>query len=229
MRLQTPDLAHRAKAAPLKAVLAGSAIVLLAGIASESLAQRGAASDVAYVEEVKGRILAQGNPAPLEPLDVIGDQTQLQLDANSELRLCHYRTRRVVNVDGPLRAVVSASGVTADGGKRIDATAETCAAPVISTFQGGVVTRNALSTTNVPLRPSIKVVDRGAKPIRDVALWDSTQQTLLMKFERNTAQPVLDEGKSYLLVVQKHDGGELKMLLQASGGAHTGPLIVVVR
>jgi hypothetical protein len=228
MRRQSPDCAYRANAARGKAVLLCSAIALLAGGSSESSAQR-AAADVAYVEAAKGRVLAQGNPVPLEALDVLSDQTHLQLDANSEVRLCHYRTRRVLNLGGPLRAVVSASGVSAEGGKRIEATSETCAAPLISTFQGGVVTRNAFATANVPLRPSIKVIDRSTNPIRNVALWDSTQQTLLVNFDRNTAQPVLDDGKSYLLVVEQQNGGQLKMMLQASGGARTGPLIVVVR
>jgi hypothetical protein len=30
-------------------------------------------------------------------------------------------------------------------------------------------------------------------------------------------------------VVERHDGGEFKMLLQASGGSRSGPLIVVIR
>jgi hypothetical protein len=226
MRRQSP---HRANAACGKAVLLYSAIALLAGGGSESVAQRAAAADVAYVEEAKGRVVAQGSPVPLEALDVLSDQTHLQLDANSEMRLCHYRTRRVLNLGGPLRAVVSASGVSTEGDKRIDATSETCAAPLISTFQGGVVTRNAFATANVPLRPSIKVIDRSTNPVRKVALWDSTQQTLLVNFDRNTAKPVLDDGKSYLLVVERQDGGQLKMMLQARGGTSIGPLIVVVR
>ena len=228
MRRQSPDRAHWANAARGKAVLLCSAIALVAGGSSQSSAQTGGGR-CRLCGGGQGPRDCQGNPVPLEALDVLNDQTQLQLDANSEVRLCHYRTRRVVNLGGPLRAVVSASGVSAEGGKRIDAAAETCAAPLISTFQGGVVTRRAFATVNVPLRPSIKVIDRGTNPIRKVALWDSTQQTLLVNFDRNAAQPVLDDGKSYMLVVEQQDGGEMKMLLQASGGARTGPLIVVVR
>jgi hypothetical protein len=227
MPMQSPEHALRANMARRRAVLTCAAMALWAGGSSGSSAQR-AAADVAYVETAKGRVVAQGSPALLEAIDVLNDQTQLQLDANSQLRLCHHRTRRVVSLAGPLRAVVSAAGVSAEG-KRIEATTETCATPLISTFQGGVVTRNAFATANVPLRPNIRVIDRSTNPIRKVALWDSTQHKLLVNFERNTAQPVLDEGKSYLLVVERQDGGELKMLLQASGGAHTGPLIVVVR
>ena len=131
---------------------------------------------------------------------------------------------------GPLRASISASGVTAENGKAIDATSEACAAPVVSTFQGGFVTRAiALTTTNVPLRPSIKVVDRGTKPIRKITLWDDTQRTMVGTFDRNVARPLLDNGKSYLLVIEQSDGGELKMVLQASAATQTGPLIVVVR
>jgi hypothetical protein len=101
---------------------------------------------------------------------------------------------------------------------------------VVSTVQGGFVTRSVnFTTANVPLRPKIKVVNRGSKPIRRVALWDNLQRTTLATFERDAASPTLDEGKSYLLVVEQDDGSELKMLLQASRANQTGPLIVVVR
>jgi hypothetical protein len=54
-------------------------------------------------------------------------------------------------------------------------------------------------------------------------------QTLLATFERNAARPLLEDGKSYVLVVEQGDGSELKMTLQAVAGTRTGPLIVVVR
>jgi hypothetical protein len=101
---------------------------------------------------------------------------------------------------------------------------------VVSTFQGGFVTRNVtLRTTDVSLQPSIKVIDRGTNAIRKVALWDNTHRTILASFDRNAARPVLEHGKSYLLVIEQSDGSELKMLLRASGATQTGPLIVVVR
>jgi hypothetical protein len=131
---------------------------------------------------------------------------------------------------GPLQASISASGATAQNSKGIDTTSEACAEPVVSTVQGGFVTRSVnFTTANVPLRPKIKVVNRGSKPIRRVALWDNLQRTTLATFERDAASPTLDEGKSYLLVVEQDDGSELKMLLQASRANQTGPLIVVVR
>ena len=216
----------------VRAVAILSAIGLgLGGGMSHSAAQ-GTTSDVAYVEAVNGRVLAstQESPTLLDVLDVIGDRTRLDLPANSELRLCHYRMRKLVTLRGPLRASISAAGVTAESGKTIAASAEACAEPVVSTFQGGVVSRNiALTVTQVPLRPIIKVVNQGSKTIRQIALWDSVQQKVLATFERNTARPSLDEGQSYLLVVERGDGSELKMLLQASAGVHTGPLIVVAR
>ncbi len=192
----------------------------------------GGKPDVAYVETVRGRVVAsaQGTPTLLDALDIIGDPTRLDLEANSELRICHYRTRKIVRLKGPLQASISASGATAQNSKAIDTTSETCAAPVVSTFQGGFVARNVgLATANVPLRPRIKVVNQGSKAIRKVALWDNLQRTTLATFDRNTAWPSLDEGKSYLLVVEQNDGNELKMLLQASRANQTGPLIVVVR
>jgi hypothetical protein len=193
------------------------------------------ASDVAYVEAVTGNVVAaaQGKPVLLDVLDTIGDRTRLDLTANSELRLCHYQLRKLVSLKGPLRASVSASGVTIESGKAVAPSAESCAVPVVSTLQGGFVSRNisvsAVSATSVPLRPSIKVVNNGTKTIRQIALWDSMRQTLLATFERNAARPLLEDGKSYLLVVEQGDGSELKMTLQAAAGTRTGPLIVVVR
>lgn len=215
----------------VNAALVCSAIGLAGGGISQSAAQ-GAATDVAYVEAVRGRVVAssQGSPTPLDALDIISDPTRVDLQANSELRICHYRMRKVIRLRGPLLASISASGVTAEDGKAIDVTSETCAAPVVSTFQGGFVTRNVtLTTTDVPLRPSIKVVDRGTKPIRKIALWDNMHRTILATFDGNVARPVLEHGKSYMLVIEQSNGGELKMLLQASGATQTGPLIVVVR
>jgi hypothetical protein len=233
MRLQSPERQHNVETAKtlMKALLLCSAVGLAAGGVSPAAAQ-GTAPDVAYVETVSGSVVAssQGALTVLDALDVIGDQTRLNLQANSELRICHYRARKIVRLSGPLRALISASAVTAEGGKAIDPTSETCAAPVVSTFQGGFVTRNiALMTTDVPLRPSIKVVDRGTKAIRKIALWDDMQQTILATFDRKMARPLLDHGKSYLLVIEQSDGGELKMLLQAREATRTGPLIVVVR
>lgn len=189
-------------------------------------------ADVAYVESVRGRVVAAATESPtasLDVLDIIGDRTSLELPANSELRICHYRLGKILALRGPLRASVSAAGVTAANGKAINATSETCAAPVVSTFQGGFVTRSGgLATAKVPLRPSIKVVDRGTSPIRKITLLDDMNKPMPASFPRNMGRPVLAQDKSYLLVVERRDGDELKMLLQASE-ANQGPLIVVVR
>lgn len=213
------------------AVFALSAIGLGVGGGISYSAAQGAPSDVAYVEAVSGRVVAstEGSPALLDVLDIIGDRTRLDLPANSELRVCHYRMRKVLTLKGPLRASISASGVTAENGSAIAASAQTCAAPVVSTFQGGIVSRTvAVTTTNVPLRPTIKVVNHGTKTIRQIALWDGMQQKMQVTFERNAARPMLVDGQSYLLVVERSDGSELKMMLQASAGTRTGPLFVVV-
>ena len=213
-----------------RAVLVLSLIGLGGAIAiSGSRAQD---ADVAYVEAVTGNVVAavQGKPGLLDVLDVISDRTRLDLTANSDLRLCHYQLRKLVAMRGPLRASVSAAGVTLENGKAVAPSSESCAVPVVSTLQGGFVSRNiAFTATNVPLRPSIKVVNQGTKTIRQIALWDAKRQTLLATFQRNTARPLLEDGQSYLLVVEQGDGSELKMTLQAAAGTATGPLIVVVR
>jgi hypothetical protein len=147
MRPQSPE--HRGcnegkptiAAGMIKAALVLCTIGLGAGTGiSPSAAQ---ATDVAYVEAVSGRVVAfaRGIPALVDTLDVIGDQTRLDLLANSELSVCHYRTQRFVTLKGPARVTISADGVTAGAGKAVYASAETCAAPALPKLQGGLLTR----------------------------------------------------------------------------------------
>jgi hypothetical protein len=210
------------------------ALTLSAGLGlgiSRSAAQA-TATEVAYVEAVRGRVVAssQGKPTLLDVLDMVGDRTQLDLQANSELRICHYPTHKLLTLRGPLRASVSASGVTMQNGAAINGPSETCAAPLVSTFQGGLITRAAgVATINVPLRASIRVVDRGTQTIRRIVLWDSLRQTILVNFDGNVAQPIFQDGQSYFLAVERSDGSELNLLLRAAAATETAPLIVVVR
>ena len=188
--------------------------------------------DVAYVESLNGRAVAliQGKPTLLEPLDIIDERTRLDILANSELRICHYRNQNLLTLRGPLRVSVSAAGVAAENGQEIAGSGERCVKPAVSTFQGGFLARSAGTIpTRVALRPSIKVVNRGPKAIRSIALWDGAQQQIVATFERATASPMLDDGQSYVLVVGRSDGSQLKMKLVASAMAEPGPLILVLR
>jgi hypothetical protein len=102
------------------------------------------AVEVAFVEDVSGQVVAfsQGRPTLLAPLDTINHRTQLDLPANSEVRVCHYQAGQIVSLKGPLRVTVSRDGVTAgSGGKTALVAAGPCAAPVATTSQGGIVTR----------------------------------------------------------------------------------------
>jgi len=211
--------------------LVATALLLAIGMGLSVVTARGAeaVTDVAYVEDVSGRVVAsaQGKPTLLEALDVISDRTRLDLQPNSELRICHFQTQRLVTLKGPLRVSISLNGVTAENGKATAVAAETCVAPVVSTFQGGTVSRGGIKTMSVPLQPNIKVVNRGTEPIRQVALWDG--QKVLVTFDHNAARPTLDDGQSYQLVVERNDGREFKMTLQGSAATRTEPLIFVVR
>jgi hypothetical protein len=218
------------KAAPVVLTLGlGVCLGLGGGIASS--AAQGTATEVAYVEAVNGRVVAaaQGKPTLVGVLDIISDRTQLDLQANSELRICHYLTHKLLTLRGPLRALVSASGVTAENGA-IDGSRESCAAPVFSTFQGGLVSRTAaVNLMKVPLRPSIKIVNRGTQTIRRIVLWDGTHQRIVTTFAGSVARPILDDGQYYLLVVERGDGSELTTMLQTSAVIETRPLILMVR
>ena len=204
------------------------------GVTSESsrLAAQDGASEVAYVETVSGRVVAfaQGKPTLLDVLDLVRDGTALTLQADSELRLCHYRLGKLLNLKGPLRASITAAGLTTEDGKSVAASAESCAAPVLSLVQGGVVSRKvAFTTVDVSLRPMIKVVNQSKSPIRQVALWDDLRQNVVVTFEGNTARPKLDADQSYLLVIDQGDGNESKITLKASAATRSGPLILTVR
>ena len=109
---------------------------------SQSAAQE-AATGAAYVESVDGRIVAfsRGKPVLLDALDVLSDRTRLDLQVNSEVRLCHLRTHRLLTLRGPLQALITADGVVAENSQAIEAPAATCAEPVVSKYQGGLVSR----------------------------------------------------------------------------------------
>jgi hypothetical protein len=113
---------------------------------SRAVAQE-AAMQVAHVEAVSGLVVAasQGKQTLLDVLDVIRDQTELDLRANSELRICLYRSRKLLTLRGPLRAVISATGLTAESVNAVDSSAETCSAPVVSIFHGGFLSRGLAS------------------------------------------------------------------------------------
>ncbi len=207
-------------------------LLVAAGAGTAPAAEPQDTAEVAYVEDVSGRVVAftNGKPVLLDALDVIGDRTRLDLQANSELRICHYPTRQLLTLKGPLRASISQEGVTAETGKAGIAAAGSCVAPVVSTFQGGLVSRGTgVKTLNVSLQPNIRIVNRGAQAIRKIALWDGDAKQVLLNFDRNAARPTLDEGRSYLLVVERSDGSELKMMLQPSAVTQADPLILVVR
>lgn len=116
----------------------------VAAVAGPSYAAQEAATEVAFVEDVSGRVVAflEGRPTLLEALDIIKDRTQLDVLSTSELRICHYQTRQLLTLKGPLRASISRDIVTVDNGKAILASAGACAAPVVSNFQGGLLSRS---------------------------------------------------------------------------------------
>jgi hypothetical protein len=152
MRLRSPEYRGSNEKVAMAAGMVRAAVVLSivglgggAGI-SQAAAQE-AAGAVAHVEAVSGRVVAfaRGAPVLLDTLDSVGDRARLDLQANSELRLCHYSTGRLHMLRGPLRVAVSADGVTAENGKAVDRSAGSCAVPAVSKFQGGLVSRGLVS------------------------------------------------------------------------------------
>jgi hypothetical protein len=114
-----------------------SAIGLSLGIGQAS------GAEVALVESVSGRVVAfaAGKPTLLDALDVVSEGTQLDLQANTELRICHYKMRQFLMLKGPLRASISLDGVSVENRKTVLPGAGSCAAPAPSTYSGGMVIR----------------------------------------------------------------------------------------
>jgi hypothetical protein len=100
-------------------------------------------TEVAYVSEVSGRVVAlmQGRPTLLDALDVVTDQTRLDLLANSEVRICHSRTHQVFILKGPLTAKIEQGGVTTENGTRAATASGSCTVPMSSTVNGGFISR----------------------------------------------------------------------------------------
>jgi hypothetical protein len=151
MRLQSPEYRgcdewKSTVAASFKAAIVLSTIGL-AGVGISAAAAQEAASDAAYVEEVKGRVVAfaRGAPVLLSALDVIADRTRIDLLADSELHICHHRMQRFLKLKGPGRITITTIGVANDAGKSIDASVESCTAPMISKLSGGLMTRGIQS------------------------------------------------------------------------------------
>ncbi|HEY1365000.1 MAG TPA: hypothetical protein VGF60_22340 [Xanthobacteraceae bacterium] len=204
---------------------------IAAACAAPAAAQNGAA-DVAYVQSVNGRVVAfaQAKPVLLEPLDMIEDGTRLDLQKNSELQICHYRTQQVLGLTGPSRASVSGTGLASETGKPPAAAAGRCVAPVVSRFQGGLLARGVvMQSIDVPLRPVVKVANRSKVPVSRISLWNGDEQNAIETFDRQAARPILEDGRAYVLVVQRADGSELKMMLKAGAARRTGPIIVVIQ
>ena len=111
------------------------------------LAAQEASSDVAFVEAVTGRVVAfaSGSPALLGPLDVISNRTRVDVLVNSELHLCHYRTGRLLTVQGPSRVMVSADAISIQAGKPVDISREKCNIPQASLYPGGLIARGVSS------------------------------------------------------------------------------------
>jgi hypothetical protein len=126
-----------------RAVVVLSAIGLSGVFGLSPSAAQEHAADVAYVASVTGRVaaLVRGTPSLLDAADVISDRARVDVLANSELQVCHYRLQRFVTMGGPARVTVSAGGITVESGKPAVISEETCAMPQASNFQGGLVTR----------------------------------------------------------------------------------------
>jgi hypothetical protein len=66
------------------------------------------------------------------------------------------------------------------------------------------------------------------QPIRKAVLQDGDAGNVVMRFEQDAARPTLQDGQFYVVVVERSDGSELKVLLQASGTTRADPVILVV-
>jgi hypothetical protein len=143
VRQKSPQTRRPKGKSTIMAAIVVSTFALGGGTGIFQSAAQEAATDAAYVEAVNGRVVAfsRGRPVLLEALDMLSERTRLDLQVNSEVRICHLRTHRLVTLRGPSRALISAEGVAAENGQAIEASTGTCAEPVVSKYQGGLVSR----------------------------------------------------------------------------------------
>ena len=134
-------------AGPILAAIVVSTFALGGATGISPSAAQEAAIEVAYIEAVNGRVVAfsRGKPVLLEALDTVSERTRLDLQINSEVRICHLRTHRLLTLRGPVRALISVDGVAAENGQAIAASTTTCAEPTVSRHQGGLVSRGVAS------------------------------------------------------------------------------------
>ena len=142
-RTQRPQGKQSLAAGTVMAAIVVSTLVLAGGAGISQSGAQEAATGAAYVESVDGRIVAfsRGKPVLLDALDVLSDRTRLDLQVNSEVRLCHLRTHRLLTLRGPLRALITADGVAAENSQAIESSAGACVEPIVSKYQGGLVSR----------------------------------------------------------------------------------------
>jgi hypothetical protein len=122
-------------------------MVVSAGLGVSPSAAQESPTDVGYVEAVSGRVIAfREAPVLVDVLDIIVDRTRFDLLPNSELRLCHYGTRRFLTMRGPARVTVSANAIVVEPAAAVVVVSEdTCAIAQASKFQGGLVARGVLA------------------------------------------------------------------------------------
>src|SRR5258708_14239670 len=89
------------------------ATVLGAGSGLSPSTAQESATDVGFVEAMSGRVVAfvRGSPVLVDVLDVISERTRLDLLANSELHLCHYRIGRYIGREHASTPTTSSSRI----------------------------------------------------------------------------------------------------------------------
>ncbi len=184
------------------------------------------ANYVAYVESVAGAV--DGAQGKLNILDPVADGARLYLESSSsELRICHFVTHQLKSLKGPMRALVSSKGITAETGAAVTS-AGACATPVISMIQGGVALRAIPPVVEVSLRPRIKFVNETGQPIKAATLQDIRTETVEeLDHAEAVIEPQLWKNQAYLLSIKFADGSASQMKLYANPGAD--PAVVIVR
>ena len=190
-----------------------------------------ATRDIGYVVGVKGRaiIISQGDTTPLDVLDTIDDPTEIELGPNSEVRICQYRSLKVLTLKGPGKASISNLSTTLDNGHEIKASSEACAKPVVSTVQGGAVFRDVINPAHVGLKPQIRIINQGEEKIAKISLLDVQNGKTLKRFKSPLEAPHLAEGRPYSLILEFANGRKWEMKLQASAAAGSDAVIITVQ
>lgn len=218
--------------APRRNWIAGL-IGFLGAVASGVVGCAAADAEIAYVDDSSGSLFRSraGVETALDVLDTLSVGQTLVIPANSSVRVCHYAVGLVFVIGGPVKALVTETGLVADNGQALPPSTQSCNRPSLSVVQGGVVFRetNSSGALKVSLRPRIRLAIASATQVKSARIVDFSAGETVALFERMRAIPQLAPDRLYRIIVDLQGGETRSLYVRTGEGDVATALIVIVR